>query len=61
MPYVREHATEMNDEVMRSHIALYVNAFSEDVGKEGIEAVQAFFSRCHDEGIIDRDVTPRFV
>ncbi len=33
MPYVREHAVEMNDDVMRAHIELYVNAFTEDLGQ----------------------------
>jgi 1,4-dihydroxy-6-naphthoate synthase len=61
MPYVREHAFEMNDEVMRAHIALYVNAFSEDVGREGIEAVHALFARAHEAGIIGETTEPRFV
>ena len=35
MPYVREHAVEMSDDVMRAHIALYVNEFSDDLGESG--------------------------
>jgi 1,4-dihydroxy-6-naphthoate synthase len=61
MPYVREHAFEMNDEVMRSHIALYVNGFTADVGKEGIEAVHALFARAHEAGIIQETTEPKFV
>jgi len=61
MPYVREHAFEMSDEVMRAHIALYVNAFTEDVGREGIEAVRALFARAHEDGIIPEATEPRFV
>jgi 1,4-dihydroxy-6-naphthoate synthase len=61
MPYVREHAFEMNDDVMRSHIALYVNGFSADVGQEGIEAVHALFARAHEAGIIQETTEPRFV
>lgn len=61
MPYVREHATEMSDEVMRAHIALYVNEFSADIGEVGMEAVHAFFARAHDARIVDRAVEPRFV
>ncbi len=34
MPYVRDHAAEMNDDVMRAHIELYVNEFSDDLGDE---------------------------
>jgi 1,4-dihydroxy-6-naphthoate synthase len=60
MPYVREHAFEMNDDVMRSHIELYVNELSDDLGKTGREAVNALFSRMHDAGILRREAQPRF-
>ncbi len=40
--FFRDHAQEMEEEVMRSHIELYVNDFSLDVGVEGEEAVQEF-------------------
>jgi 1,4-dihydroxy-6-naphthoate synthase len=60
MPYVREHAVEMSDEVMRSHIELYVNDFSSDLGKVGREAVNALFARAHDTGILHRETQPRF-
>jgi 1,4-dihydroxy-6-naphthoate synthase len=61
MPYVREHAFEMNDEVMRQHIALYVNEFTHDVGAVGIEAVHALFARAHDAGLLGRYKEPVFV
>jgi len=60
MPYVREHAVEMNEDVMRAHIELYVNEFTDDVGDLGREAVHALFARAHDAGILHREVTPRF-
>lgn len=41
----RQHAQDLNPEVVRAHIALYVNSFSEDVGAEGREAVGFFLSR----------------
>ncbi len=50
--YVREHAFEMDDEVMRAHIGLYVNAYSEDVGDDGIAAVEDFFARASAAGLI---------
>src|SRR3712207_8850843 len=34
MPYVRRHAQEMDDEVMKKHIALYVNEFSKDLDRK---------------------------
>lgn len=60
MPYVRQHAAEMSDEVLRAHIELYVNEFTEDLGETGIEAAHAFFARAHDAGIVPRANEPRF-
>jgi 1,4-dihydroxy-6-naphthoate synthase len=60
MPYVREHAAEMNDDVMRAHIELYVNEFSEDLGQTGRQAVRALFARAHDAGILHRRAEPCF-
>jgi 1,4-dihydroxy-6-naphthoate synthase len=45
MPYVREHAQAMSEEVMKKHIALYVNQFSIDLGEEGKKAVELMFSK----------------
>ena len=61
MKYVREHATEMSEDVMRKHIALYVNAFSDDVGEEGVNAVNELFSRAHRAGIIPETTEAIFV
>ena len=60
MPYVREHAFEMSDDVMRKHIALYVNQFSDDLGDEGIGAVNELFTRARTANILKSDATPRF-
>jgi 1,4-dihydroxy-6-naphthoate synthase len=61
MPYVAQHSAEMSPEVMRAHIALYVNEFTEDVGKIGIEAAHALFARAREAGILRAAVEPRFV
>jgi 1,4-dihydroxy-6-naphthoate synthase len=50
--YVREHAFEMDDEVMRAHIGLYVNEFSDDVGEPGIAAVEDLFARASAANLI---------
>jgi 1,4-dihydroxy-6-naphthoate synthase len=39
-PYVKAHAQEMDEQVMRQHIDLYVNEFSLDLGKEGWTAIE---------------------
>lgn len=38
----RQHSQSMDESVLRSHIALYVNAFSRDLGPEGDRAVAYF-------------------
>lgn len=40
MPFVRAHAQEMEEAVMRAHIDLYVNQYTVDLGVEGKAAVQ---------------------
>ncbi|HEY9180511.1 MAG TPA: 1,4-dihydroxy-6-naphthoate synthase [Candidatus Baltobacteraceae bacterium] len=60
MKYVREHATEMQEDVMRKHIGLYVNEFSEDVGEQGIAAVNELFARAHAARIIPQTAKVEF-
>ncbi len=43
--WVREHAQELDEEVIESHIGLYVNEFSEDIGEEGERAVRELLAR----------------
>src|ERR1700741_4631132 len=52
MAYVREHAQEMSEEVMKKHIALYVNEFSIDLGQIGRKAVSTLFNKAIEMGII---------
>lgn len=61
MPYVREHAFEMRDDVMRAHIDLYVNAYSDDLGPDGEAAVRELFARARHAGILENALEPRFV
>jgi 1,4-dihydroxy-6-naphthoate synthase len=44
-PFVREHAQEMSDDVIRRHIELYVNDYSVDLGEDGRRAVEVLFER----------------
>ncbi|MCA9780145.1 MAG: 1,4-dihydroxy-6-naphthoate synthase [Candidatus Eremiobacteraeota bacterium] len=43
--YLRDHAIELEDDTMSSHIGLYVNDFSVGLGKVGRAAVAEFESR----------------
>jgi 1,4-dihydroxy-6-naphthoate synthase len=49
LEYRRSNAVEMDDAVMREHVALYVNEFSADLGAEGVRAVEAFLERAGSE------------
>ena len=40
--YVKQHSQEMEPEVMRKHIDLYVNNYSIDLGADGKNAIQKF-------------------
>ncbi len=60
-PYVREHAFEMDEAVMRAHIALYVNEYSVDLGDAGMAAIGDLFSRASAAGLIPPSVAPEFV
>ena len=61
MPYVREHAVEMSDDVMRAHIDLYVNEFSDDVTPAGMAAVETLFARARARGLIAPGRAAEFV
>jgi 1,4-dihydroxy-6-naphthoate synthase len=52
MPYVRAHAQEMSEEVMKKHIALYVNEFSVDLGDLGMKAVDLLFRKAKETKMI---------
>ncbi len=54
MAYVKQHAQELNDEVIRDHIALYVNDFSLDLGDEGLAAMTELLSRAESRSLIPR-------
>ena len=45
--YVKENSQEMNEEIMRKHIDLYVNDYSIDLGKQGKQAIEVLFSTFH--------------
>lgn len=61
LPYIRQHAQEMEEEVMYAHIDLYVNEFSRDLGKEGKAAVQYLFDKAVQLGQIPAMETSVFL
>jgi len=60
MPFVRAHAFEMSESVMRKHIGLYVNEYSDDLADDGIAAVGELFARARAAGILESDAAPIF-
>jgi 1,4-dihydroxy-6-naphthoate synthase len=59
--FVRAHAQEMSEAVMRQHIDLYVNEYSVDLGPDGRRAVELLFERAVAAGIVGRPNVPVFV
>jgi 1,4-dihydroxy-6-naphthoate synthase len=43
--FVREHAQEMDEQVIKQHISLYVNRYSLDLGDDGLKAVHYFLKQ----------------
>jgi 1,4-dihydroxy-6-naphthoate synthase len=60
-PYVREHAFEMDEDVMRAHIGLYVNRYSVDLGDDGVAAIEDLFARATAAGLVPGGTRPEFV
>jgi 1,4-dihydroxy-6-naphthoate synthase len=52
LPFVREHAQEMSEDVMYRHIDLYVNEYSVDLGAQGRRAVEILFARAREAGVV---------
>ncbi|MFF2911687.1 1,4-dihydroxy-6-naphthoate synthase [Paenibacillus sp. NPDC057934] len=50
--YVLSHAQELSPEVAKSHIDLYVNEFSMNLGENGYEAITSLLTRAADEGLV---------
>jgi 1,4-dihydroxy-6-naphthoate synthase len=49
--FVARHAQEMDPDVQRRHIELYVNEFTRDLGDEGWAAVDALLAKAADLGL----------
>ncbi len=61
LDYCRKHSQEMDDAVMMSHIGLYVNDFSLDIGEEGTRAVRRLLSEAEEKNIVPRSGSPLFM
>jgi 1,4-dihydroxy-6-naphthoate synthase len=50
--YVLHHSQELSPDVAQSHIELYVNEFSANLGEDGYNAIRVLLNRAFQEGII---------
>ncbi len=53
MGFVKQHAQEMSEEVIKKHIALYVNDFSVDLGNVGKNAIQLLIDKAIETKLIE--------
>jgi len=60
MDFVRQYAREMDDDVMKKHIQLYVNEYSLNLGDKGRNAIAHLFERALDIHRINRLTQPIF-
>ena len=61
MQYVSEHAQEMSQDVMKQHIALYVNEYSISLGEKGRAAIERLMLEGKNAGLIPEVSEPLFV
>jgi 1,4-dihydroxy-6-naphthoate synthase len=61
MAYVSAHAQAMEVEVMKQHIALYVNEFSVSLGNKGRNAVMEMFRIASENKLTSSVVEPLFI
>jgi 1,4-dihydroxy-6-naphthoate synthase len=52
MPYVKQHAQEMDEQVMQQHIELYVNRYSIALGTEGKQAIMKLLKKGYEAGLL---------
>ena len=59
--YIRNHAQELDDQVIDAHISLYVNDFTLDLGEEGVAAVETLLARAEERRLIPKCSDPLFI
>jgi len=59
--FVKENSQEMEEEVMRKHIELYVNEYTTDLGNEGRKAINTLFDKAKSGGLLTIEKLPASV
>ncbi len=52
--FITENAQEMEEEVMRKHINLYVNGYTTDLGEKGRNAIATLFEKARAAGLVTK-------
>ncbi len=50
-PFIKKHAREMEEAVIKKHIGLYVNSFTKDLGEEGKKAIEKLYKEACRAGV----------
>ncbi|MBI4843250.1 MAG: 1,4-dihydroxy-6-naphthoate synthase [Nitrospirae bacterium] len=61
MHYIKKYSRELSDEIINSHINLYVNDLSVDMGEGGKKAAAELLRRAQEAGIIPSSDEPIFI
>ena len=59
--FIHEHAQAIEDDVLRKHIALFVNDFSLSLGGQGRKAVETLYRRAYEVGILSSEPSQIFL
>ena len=54
MPFIKQHAQEMDPKVMQQHIQLYVNDYSVDLGNTGRDAVILMMQKAQELNLVNQ-------
>lgn len=49
LPFIKQHAQEMDETVMKQHISLYVNEFSHNLGEKGENAIKKLYEEAFNQ------------
>jgi len=61
MPFIKRYAQELEDNVIKKHIDLYVNDFTIDLGKEGKKALTLLYDIGYEKGIFPKKIKDDFI
>ena len=59
--FIKQHAQEINEDVMKQHIDLYVNKYSLELGKTGKKAIEKLFEYAEKQNIVPKLNYPIFL